>query len=231
MIGLLADVHANIDALETVLATLAARGVEQIYCAGDLVGYNAAPNACCERLRHLNCVQGNHDWAALLDPKDPDLSWFNASARSAIHWTSRQLTPANRAFLAALPHRLRFQVAGRWVTIVHGTPRDPLHEYEYGDEDPEARLVQLLDEAEADILVMGHTHLPYVRTVGARLVINPGSVGQPRDQDPRTSCAILDPVGMRAEILRLDYDHPTAAQRVRDAGLPPALASRLSKGL
>lgn len=79
--------------------------------------------------------------------------------------------------------------------------------------------------------MMGHTHLPYVRTVGARLVINPGSVGQPRDQDPRTSCAILDPVRMRAEILRLDYDHQTAAQRVRDAGLPPALASRLSKGL
>ena len=132
VIGLLADVHANIDALETVLATLAARGVDQIYCAGDLVGYNAAPNACCERLRHLNCVRGNHDWAAVLEPGDPELRWFNAPARSAIHWTSRQLTPANRAFLAALPSRLRFQVAGRWVTIVHGTPRDPLFEYEYG---------------------------------------------------------------------------------------------------
>jgi len=78
---------------------------------------------------------------------------------------------------------------------------------------------------------MGHTHLPYVRTVGERLVINPGSVGQPRDQDPRTSCAILDPAGMRAEILRVDYDHQAAAQRVRDAGLPPVLASWLSKSL
>ena len=70
---LLADVHANIDALETVLATLAARGIEQIYCAGDLVGYNAAPNACCERLRHLKGVRGNHDGAALLEPGDPEL--------------------------------------------------------------------------------------------------------------------------------------------------------------
>ncbi len=229
MIGLIADVHGNIDALESVLTALADRGIRDIYAAGDLVGYNAAPNECCERLRAAPAVKGNHEWAALLDPDDEDLVWFNEEAREAAIWTGHQLTPANRALLAALPLQRRFVAGGRRVALVHGSPEDPLFEYTYEDAS-DAWCQRLLEVAAADILIMGHTHQPYVRRVGAGLVINPGSVGQPRDGDPRAACAILDPATLQVEILRLDYDIGTATRRNRAAGLPPWLSDRLSQG-
>ena len=230
MIGLISDVHSNIDALEAVLDAFTARGIERVYAAGDLVGYYAAPNECCERLRTVASVRGNHDEAALFGPNYPKLHCFNPYAMIAACWSHRQLTPTNRRFLRDLPDRLRFQVAGRWVCIVHGSPRDPLYDYEFGEEATDDWLVRLLDLAEADILVMGHTHLPYVRHVGNRMVINPGSVGQPRDLDPRASCAILDPGRMQAEILRLDYDIAVAAQRIAATGLPKTAVKRLHEG-
>lgn len=230
MFGVISDTHANLEALDAVLAVFAARGITDIYSAGDIVGYNAAPNACCERLRAIPVrgVMGNHDWAVLRDPAE--LDWFNRVARMAIDYTVQHLTPANREYLAALPTRLAFVAGGRRVTIVHGSPEDPLMQYEDA-EAPDAWFAHLLDLAEADILVMGHTHLPFVRRIGHRLVVNPGSVGQPRDGDPRSSCAIIDPATLQAEILRLAYDVKSAVRRVTAAGLPVWLADRLGLGL
>ena len=230
MIGVISDTHANLEALDAVLAEFAARGITDIYSAGDIVGYNAAPNACCERLRAsaVRGVMGNHDWAVLQEPAA--LDWFNLVARTAIGHTVQHLTPANREYLAVLPTRLAFVAGGRRVTIVHGSPEDHLMRYE-DEEAPDAWFTHLLDLAEADILVMGHTHLPFVRRIGDRLVVNPGSVGQPRDGDPRSSCAIIDPVTREAELLRVRYDVKAAVRRVTAAGLPGWLGTRLALGV
>ncbi|HMN12124.1 MAG TPA: metallophosphoesterase family protein [Bellilinea sp.] len=236
---IISDIHSNLTALEAVL--YAAGEVDEVWCLGDVVGYGADPNECIERLRqlpNLTCLLGNHD-AAVLGVLDKET--FNGDARAAIDWTIDRITKENLDFLASLEPLL----VKDEVTLVHGSPRDPLWEYLL---DP--RTVRMnLPEISTVFCFHGHSHFPvcfhtdlnkkaewHVITDGERIELkpiafaNPGSVGQPRDRDNRAAAAIYDTVDHTWLSLRVKYDIEQAGNRIVAAGLPPRLASRLGEG-
>jgi len=238
--GVIADIHANLAAFEAVLADLGE--VDALWCLGDLVGYGPDPNECIELLRRYNhlCVMGNHDMAAIgrLDTAD-----FNPEAAQAISWTTSQLTESSRLYLAALPERL----VAEPFTLVHGSPRSPIWEYITN----EMRAAANFGQYSTPACLVGHTHVPalYVQPspgesvlgrvpapgdsveVGrARLIANPGGVGQPRDGDPRAAYAIYDTDSGILEWHRVEYPIRVTQQRMRDLGLPRRLIERLAFG-
>lgn len=236
----ISDIHANLTALETVLAS--AGEIDAAWCLGDLVGYGPDPNECIARVRQLPnliCLIGNHD-AAVLDRID--IATFNPEARRALLWTQEILTPASREYLKGLPER---QVAGA-VTLVHGSPRQPIWEY-------------LLDTRSATLnfqhfdtpyCFVGHSHVPVIfqlvegrtnaapilpeadsrRQMVPRAIFNPGSVGQPRDRDPRASFAIFDSEAMTWDYRRVEYDVASVQARMGQVDLPYRHILRLSTG-
>jgi len=218
-IALIADVHANLPALEAVLEEIA--GLEVLSC-GDIIGYNPYPNETIEvfRERGIKGVLGNHDWAALT----LSLSWFNPAAAQALLWTARALSKENLRYLSTLPEKLH----DSRLLLCHGSPRDPIFEYVYPDA-PEALLTSFLQERR--VLVLGHTHVPFVKRFEEGLILNPGSVGQPRDGNPRASYAILDVESSRVEIKRVSYDVERVADEIVRRGLPTRLATRLYEGV
>jgi predicted phosphodiesterase len=236
----LSDIHANLAALNAVLEEVGAFDV--LWCLGDIVGYGPEPNECVARLSALPhvAVLGNHDGAALglVDVED-----FNEDARQACLWTSAQLTPVARAYLEALPTTHQ---EGAY-TLVHGSPRAPLHEYLLHPSLAEASFAQM----QTSLCLVGHTHVPVifrqVRAANAvqtllapegeavqldeeRYIINPGGVGQPRDGDPRAAYLILDSEERVFMQGRVAYDVAQTQAKMRAAGLPPRLSARLSHG-
>lgn len=239
--GLISDVHANLEACEAVLADLS--GVDAYLCLGDLVGYGPDPGACLERVRRLPglvCVVGNHDLAAA---GKYDLNWFNPHARAAIEWTERQLTGEQKSYLAALPLTAE---AGR-ALLVHGSLPDPM-EYLATVQDA----LNCFDAMPGTLCFLGHTHLAECfRRRGSslfcdhvplhsggeialesalRYLVNPGSVGQPRDGNPDASYGLWDTEARTIEIRRVPYDIAAVQRKMRQAGLPQYLADRLSRG-
>ncbi len=235
------DVHGNLTALEAVLE--AAGEVDAYWCLGDLVGYGPDPEACVRRVQdlpNLTCLLGNHDAAAagLLD-----MGFFNTEARRSLQWTRAQLSQASRRFLAELP--LMEQVSDR-VTLVHGSPRRPLEEYMLTAHVARAALAHL----ETPWAFFGHTHQPvaflargrWVRVEAAqpgktltltedqRMMLNPGSVGQPRDGDPRAAYALYDTETHTWTWQRVPYDVSTVQERMAQAGLPTFHIYRLALG-
>ena len=247
---ILSDVHGNDEALRAVLAHAARKRRDAVLFLGDAVGYGAAPNQVLERLRRLRApvvsVRGNHD-RVVLDPAK-GLSMFNDNARWAAAWTGRALTPANRRALDALPAGPRTVEDG--LVICHGTPAD---EDEYVFSESEARAS--LAATEAGVVLYGHTHVPCIFELakggprpsvmgsllrGSRIsvdldpdrryLLNPGSVGQPRDRDPRASYALYDSTRRRFILYRVEYDVEAARRRILSAGLPEVLGDRLRFG-
>ena len=238
---IIADIHANYTAFDTVLKD--AKGDwDYVWCLGDVVGYGPDPNQCVDRLRELPhlCLAGNHDWAAL---DRLDISTFNPDARRAVSWTQDQLTEDNTRWLKALPTTF---VIGQY-TLVHASPREPIWEYIL---EP---LVAALNfpHFETPYCVVGHTHQPVIyeqlndagetrahkpnyrsmSSLGAsRKIVNPGSVGQPRDADPRAAYAILDFENRSFEHRRVEYDIADVQKRMRTYNLPERLAVRLEHG-
>ncbi len=246
--GVFSDVHSNIEALSVVLDFFHEFGVDGYLCCGDLVGYGADPNACLDRIRALkglSIVGGNHDLAAA---GRLELDWFNRYARAAIVWTRARLAPDNRSFLEALTARLETAE----FTLAHGTPRNPAEEYLLSP----AQFRENAPLVRAWPLFVGHSHMPLLfRTEpgGGRIeslflenreqtlargpaggllpvALNPGSVGQPRDQDPRASCAVYDSARRTFRVFRMPYDVAGAQAKIRAAGLPEYLALRLDYG-
>ena len=240
---ILSDVHANIDALDAVLADAARHGDLRVLLLGDLVGYGAEPNAVIERVQSLpiaGAVRGNHDRAAA---GQGDAESFNEVARASAAVTSRLLTPASRAFLQRLPAGpLRVSPL---TEICHGTPFD---EDAYIFDEMDA--VYALRAATRPLCLFGHTHAPFAARLRAddlefvdasagnaiavaadmRLIVNVGSVGQPRDGNPRAAYGVLDEEAGTITCYRVEYPVERAQARVRDAGLPEALARRLALG-
>jgi len=242
---ILSDIHANIDALEAVLAAAPPADWDRVLVLGDLVGYGAEPNGVVDRVRDLDpvaIIRGNHDRAACgLD----DGSNFNHVARMAAHWTLQTLTPANREYLRDLPSGPR-EIDAR-VTICHGSPYDEDHYIFDGDD-----ALAALESATRPVCLFGHTHLPVVFVVAngvfdgfapsgdhdipvefrpdARYLVNAGAVGQPRDGDPRAAFAIYDDSAPRLLLKRVPYSIESAQRRILDAGLPTSLANRLAIG-
>jgi diadenosine tetraphosphatase ApaH/serine/threonine PP2A family protein phosphatase len=238
---LISDVHANLEALEAVLADSPA--FDRVWFLGDAVGYGPDPNGCVDRLRALEpqvWLAGNHDWAAL---GRLDTSTFNPEARFAADWTDRALRDDVRAFLEDVEPRQDRPDDG--ATLVHGSPRHPIWEYIV-----DAGIAAENFEAfETPLCLYGHTHVPIVfeegvdgaarvaytlskplKLEGLRALVNPGSVGQPRDGDPRASYALLDLDARCITFRRVAYDIKAVQKKILAAGLPHRLAARLDYG-
>ncbi len=238
----IADVHANLQALDAVLED--AGEVDAVWCLGDSVGYGAQPNEVLARLRAVGalCVAGNHEWAAL---ERLDLRTFNPAAAEAARWTAEALSAASHAMLSELPER---RVEDR-CTLVHGSPRDPIWEYILAPW--VAR--ENFDFFDTRVCFFGHTHVPAAHGLvhpampesptgrvhgdqaielhpGDRYLLNPGSVGQPRDEDERAAYLLWDPDTRGCQWRRVDYDVEAAQALIRDAGLPDVLWQRLGVG-
>jgi diadenosine tetraphosphatase ApaH/serine/threonine PP2A family protein phosphatase len=241
---ILSDIHANTDALDSVLAAAPAGSWDRLLVLGDLVGYGAEPNGAVDRIRALDplaVIRGNHDKASCgLE----DGSSFNNIARLAAQWTFEALTAENREYLRALPAGPRTIDAG--VEICHGAPFDEDH-YIFDAQDAS----QALDSATRPLCLFGHTHLPVVfrrdpsvfdgfvpdgaetavpLTAGVSYLINVGSVGQPRDGDPRAAFGIYDSEEPSVQLRRVVYPVASAQRRILNAGLPSTLANRLAAG-
>jgi len=216
-VGLLSDIHGSKVALEAVLADMPA--VDALVCAGDVVGYNPWHGACLEavRERSIPTVQGNHDRAVA----GGAAFGFNSLAGAAVRHARAQLSDAQTAWLGDLPISRRV-LDGR-VRLVHGHPAEP-DRYTYpADFGPE-----LLGEEE--VLVLGHTHVQHHERYDAGVVVNPGSVGQPRDGDPRAAYAVLDLDELSVTERRVSYDIDRVKRAIADAGLPERLGTRLEEG-
>lgn len=222
-LALIADVHSNLHALEVASDLVTEQSPDTVVCAGDVIGYGAFPNECCsevERLCPLS-VAGNHDRAVI----SGEVSRMNPYAAATTLWTSGRLGEQQRNFLSGLKTSVRFDLGGRSVAVFHGSPTDP-DEYVHEDMVTERMLV----ETGCEVLALGHTHVPYVRRFGKGLVINPGSVGQPRDGDRRGSFAVIDTERLECETIRFEYPVQEAADAIVSAGLPHILAERLFIG-
>jgi len=225
-LAVISDVHANIEALDAVLRLN--DGMET-FCLGDLVDYGANPNEVVERIRddRIGSIVGNHDVAALTG----DTSMFNARAAMGSNWTRNHLTEESAAFLRSLPQELRVRADGVEIYFTHGSPDDRL--WEYVDPRTHSDLFgHYLDRTKADLIGLGHTHIPYVWKERKRTAFNPGSVGQPRDGDWRASFALVTLDGGRIEVepRRVEYDVAVTAKKIRTAGLPESFAARLATG-
>jgi diadenosine tetraphosphatase ApaH/serine/threonine PP2A family protein phosphatase len=239
IVAVLSDIHANLEALESVLADCEREGAEQYWCLGDVVGYGADPDAVVDRVRALCAptVAGNHDWAAC---GQTSTRHFNRHAAFAAEWTANHMRPENLDWLRALPLIERRE----GVLLVHATPSDPAA-WHYCMQVDDA-----LDEMEAfreDMCLIGHSHVPgaferhdedvrYTRAEeivmrpGRRYLVNVGSVGQPRDRDARAAYLLFDTLENRLRHVRVPYDVARAQEKILAAGLPPWLASRLAAG-
>lgn len=222
-LALIADVHSNLQALEAVMSRIDELAPDALLCAGDIVGYGARPNECCRTVQERAdlTVYGNHEVAALTG----DTIWMNPHAAKAALWTCKNMNQASRGFLSQLGLEGRMQCGGRTLAMYHGSVGSAL---EYVFESDVRK--ELLERADCDILVLGHTHIPFVRKLEGGIAVNPGSVGQPRDHDPRASFATLDTDTLECVIERVAYDTYAAWKDILDAGLPEFLAERLLMG-
>jgi len=240
---IVADIHANLTAFRAVLDDIERRGgVEEVWCLGDVVSYGPDPHQCIELLRQYNhiCVAGNHDWAAI---GKIDTSDFNPDAAAACHWAAQQLSPEDIEYLGSLP--LVIQKGD--FTLVHGSPREPIWEYLLSTTSAKENFACF----QSQFCLVGHSHMPLmfeysdsgacffskflsdaVLTLAKnRLIINPGSIGQPRDGDPRASYAIYDSEAKSITHYRIPYDIAATQARMVEYGLPMHLVERLNYGV
>ena len=240
-VAVVSDIHSNLHALEAVLAAIDAEAPDELWCLGDIVGYGARPNECCAAIaeRANVCLAGNHDLAVR---GTIDLAEFGGEAGVAARWTRDVLEPEAQELL----DRLEPQGAAHGVALYHGSARDPIWEYVLSDE---AAFVTIA-LANAPVVLVGHSHVALqivlsgeeisgggapdgteLELDGVQALLNPGSVGQPRDSDPRAAYLLLDLDAQRASFRRVEYDVARTQQEMREAGLPELLAARLELGL
>jgi diadenosine tetraphosphatase ApaH/serine/threonine PP2A family protein phosphatase len=232
------DIHGNLEALDAVLAECESREIDHYLCLGDIVGYGANPDECVERVRALGApaVCGNHDHAVI---GAQNLNYFNSHAKEAVIWTTGQLSESSKKWLKSLPlvqHLPDF-------SLVHGSLHSPeIFNYVQTIKDADYNFRQM----DRPLLFLGHSHYPLAffdtspmtytldptipLDLSVKTVINVGSVGQPRDENPRSCFAIYDTEAAKVELIRVEYDVDAAAEKITAAGLPPTLALRLSVG-
>ncbi|MGN7722298.1 metallophosphoesterase family protein [Chitinophaga sp. 22620] len=238
-IALFSDVHANLPAMEAVLADIDTRKPDAVYCLGDLVGYNIWPNEVIELVkgREIPVIAGNHDFdVARMAPAPADFDPAAPGSGNNRVYTNFLLTPESRQYLSAMQEHRHVQVpagAGSSVELllVHGSPR-AINEYLFEDHD-EDDFQALLEKYSANIMCFGHTHRPFHRKIGQNgHVINLGAVGKPKDSDPRACYVILDVQGkndIKVEFVRVAYDVEKAAKAVEQSPLPDDFADMLRK--
>lgn len=239
---LISDIHANLLALDAVLGSV--KEYDEVWCLGDVVGYGPAPNECIERLKELEpvCLAGNHDWATL---GKLDIGEFNSDARRAIEWTQSILKTENRDWLLGLPE-IKL-LSDDDLLMVHGSPRHPIWEYVLSS----SVAAENMPYFQTSCCLFGHTHVPALfyqpagkgqvaaqrltgeKTValGRKMLVNPGSVGQPRDRDPRAAFAMIDLGSGTLSYRRIPYDIAGTQEAMVKANLPRRLVERLEYGV
>jgi diadenosine tetraphosphatase ApaH/serine/threonine PP2A family protein phosphatase len=243
MYAVISDIHGNLEALEAVLGDVP-DGAEEIYCLGDVIGYGASPNECCELVRsfEMPVISGNHDLA--VTDLSTDLSWFNPVAAAAIEWTRDQLVQDNAEFLRTRPRTL----LSAGTLFVHGSVRNPDEYILNGAVARENLTILTADYPEVRVCFFGHTHVKTIvpspdgpfagsddtldLSSGGPYLVNPGSVGQPRDGDTFASYVLVEDAGggIRIAYRFVEYDVEKAQDKIRAAGLPGMLADRLALG-
>lgn len=238
--AVIGDIHANYQALEAVVAKARDEGVDRFICLGDIVGYNAEPSACIDSVRELEpevIVRGNHDDYV---SSDEELVGFNPQAASVVEWTREQLTNEQREWLAALAYQ---KALNSKVTVVHATLDMPAH---WGYIFDKWHAMSSFVYQYTQICFVGHTHVPVAFdkflsishvnyeeiTIepGHKYLVNVGSVGQPRDGDPRAAFAVYDDEEKSIRLIRVEYDVEACQNLIREAGLPEKCAARLAAG-
>ncbi len=239
--AIISDIHGNIEALSAILGDVEAQGADEVLCVGDLVGYGADPNECIEAVRG-NCsvvVAGNHDWASV---GKLSLEYFNAAARRAAEWTEGVLSSNNRRYLLNLPLTA---AAGEGILLVHSSPAHPEQWMYLFHPGQAAREFASFSQ---QVCFVGHTHQPAVFTdnggfhlgeslsdfrmgAGTRYLVNVGSVGQPRDGNPKAAYCLFNSEELSLELRRVEYDVALSSMKIVESNLPQSLAERLPLGL
>jgi putative phosphoesterase len=232
-VAIITDIHANLPSLEAALARIAELGIETVFCGGDLVGYGPHPNEVCARIEEASIatIYGNYDYAIGRDLEDCGCAYIDKHDRKigqlSVNWTLAHTNERAKAFMRDLPFDLRFELAGTRIRLVHGSPRK-VNEYLFEDK-PARTFERIAALADCDLLIFGHTHKPWVHEYGGVLFVNCGSVGKPKDGDPRASFAVLaaSESGIDVSIERVAYDALAVARKMRRVGLPDELADKL----
>ena len=237
----IADIHSNLAALQAVLEDINSKGgVDEIWCLGDIVGYGAQPRECIQLIKKYCsvCIAGNHDLAAV---GKLELSWFNPAAAEACQWTTGVLNPVDARYLEDLPLKIEKDD----FTLVHGSPSNPALEYIISTGIAENNFSHFTSK----FCIVGHSHIPaafkqegntaepihLMEGVGLvlhthRMIVNPGSVGQPRDGDPRASWGLYEGEGLMFRLHRVEYDIKATQDKMMEARLPVTLVTRLEQG-
>ena len=224
LVGLISDVHSNATALKAVLSEMDKIGIEKILHAGDIIGYNPYPNETIEMFigNKITSILGNHDRAIITG----DYSEFNPYAAAALLWTKKVLSPGNFEYIKSLKNREHFTIDNIHFVAIHGSPRD-VDEYIF----PVNVSAHFLADAKADVLVLGHTHVQFKKEYSPGIILNPGSVGQPRDENPDAAFAVYDTMTNFAKLKRINYDVEKVIEDMHNAHLPNKLGIRLRYGL
>ncbi len=239
-LGVLADIHSNFSALESVISDIKLHypEVKEIYNLGDTVGYGPDPQKCIDEIMSnkliTRSIKGNHDHYVAQASIPPGV---NLWAKKAIHFQIENTGIEHRWQLANI-HTIIYSKHLEFsheIAMVHGSPQYPLSEYIHPDTEKQKKLFDFMSTSNIDILLLGHTHIPYSRIKSLESekelrIINPGSVGQPRDNDPRASYAVIDLKNLEVEIIRIEYDIQSVAQKMNSMGLPKYLSDRLFEG-
>lgn len=225
LIAILSDIHSNIDALDAVLEYIDKQEINVLVCAGDLVGYYLRPNEVIQKISKytLHCVKGNHDEAIFKEPKN-----FNRFAIQSLKHNINLLTDKNKLFLKSLKEKEIFELDKKTFLLVHGSLNDPLNDYLFSKDVTRDFFVKN-NLNQFDVVVVGQTHIPFIKRFDSTLIINPGSVGQPRDGNNKACFAIYDSDKDKAEIIRVFYDIDKTAQETKDV-LYVETANRLYEG-
>jgi len=237
-LAILSDLHGNSAATAAVLADIDAHTPDAVVCLGDLVGYGAQPNETIDliRSRGIPTIMGNYDDGVGFDRDDCGCAYKDAAERErgqrSLMWTRSVVTDHRKAWLRSLAPELRREIHGVRIRLVHGSPRR-MNEYLFADRDP-ASLARIARTAGCDVLLFGHTHIPWSRTIEGVRFVNTGSVGKPKDGDPRAGWVLLtveDAGAVTSETHRVPYDIPTMAEAIRAAeGLPDQYADDIETG-
>lgn len=233
-ITIFGDIHGNLPALEAVWADMNGRALERRFCLGDLVGYGVQPNEVVDFIRRhdVPTLMGNYDQGVGHDSDDCGCAYKTPEAQAlgnrSIAWSNVHVTADHKTYLRNLPMTMSVMLGRLRVVLVHGSPRK-INEYLFEDR-PASSVERLLDLVGADVLVCGHTHLPYLRPLDSgRYIVNAGSVGKPKDGDPRAGYVVLSAEGqeLTADFIRVPYDFETAAARIEATDMPHEFAAML----
>jgi putative phosphoesterase len=234
-LAVLSDIHANLSALEAVLGDVQARPLDGVYCLGDLVGYGPFPNEVTKRIRgeRIPTIMGNYDDGVGFDREECGCAYREAGERmrgqQSLEWTKARVTAENKAFLRTLLPEIRLTVSGKRLLLVHGSPRK-MNEYLFEDR-PLTSFQRLAAGSNADVIVFGHTHRPYVKLVDHVWFVNVGSVGKPKDGNRHACYALVDVAAEPpASFVRVPYDVDTVTRAIRASELPHEFAADLDCG-